>query len=110
MSFNWSMVGSTISGLTSALSAAGVSTASMPSILNAIGMSSNPNQSEELGLCSQMMVAMGNPVLVEALAVKLATERGIPASAASLAMTLTQPGVNIPQVVMEIEQLIKQGG
>jgi hypothetical protein len=48
--------------------------------------------------------------LTEALAMKLATEQGIPPSAAALAMTLGQPGVNTAQVVIEIEQLIKQGG
>jgi hypothetical protein len=110
MSFNWSNVGSTLGGLTSALSAAGVSSSSMPSILNAIGLSTNPNESDELALCSQILQAIGNPQLQDALAMKLATERGIPSSAAALAMTLAQPGVNVPQTVMEIEQLIKQGG
>jgi hypothetical protein len=109
-SFNWASIGSTLGGLTTALSNAGVSSTSMPSILNAIGLSSNPNESAELAICSQLLTAMGNPQLEGALAMKLATEQGIPPSAATLAMTLTQPGVNIPQVVMEIEQLIKQGG
>jgi hypothetical protein len=110
MSFNWSSVGSTLSGLTSALSAAGVSSSSMGSILNEIGLSSNPNQSAEIAICGQILTAMGNPQLTEALAMKLATEQGIPPSAAALAMTLGQPGVNTAQVVIEIEQLIKQGG
>lgn len=40
---------------------------------------------------------------------KLATEQGIPQAAASLALTLTQPGVDIPTRVLQIEQIIKQG-
>lgn len=110
MSLNWSGIGSTLSGLTTALSAAGVSSTSMGSILNAIGLSSNPNESEEIAICGQLLTASGNVQLQEALAMKLATERGIPADAAALAMTLANPGVNAPQVVLEIEQLIKQGG
>lgn len=109
MSINWSNVGSTLSGITSALNAAGVSASSMPSILGAIGLSQNPNQSEELTLCSQILMASANPALAEALAMKLATETGIPASAAALAVGLGQPGVDIPTRVLQIEQIIKNG-
>jgi hypothetical protein len=114
MSVNWSGVGSTLSGLTSALSAAGVSSTSMGSILSAIGLNSNPNESAEIALCQQILTysAMGavNPALVSMLADKLATEQGIPADAGALALTLVTPGVNIPQTILQIEQLIKQGG
>lgn len=110
MSFNWTSIGTTLSGLTSALSAAGVSSSSMGSILNQIGLSSNPSKSAEIALCGQILTSMGNPQLTQALAIKLATEQGIPASAAALAMTLGQPGINVAQTVIEIEQLIQQGG
>jgi hypothetical protein len=110
MSINWSAVGSTLSGITSALSAAGVSSTSIPTILNSIGLAANPNQSEELQLCTQLLMAAGNPALVSALQAKLVTEAGIPADAAAIAMTLTQPGINIPTAVLQIEQLIKSGG
>lgn len=110
MSFNWSQIGTTLTGLTSALTAAGVSSANLPTILNQIGAVSNPNQSEELAICSQIMIASGNPALVQALAIKLATESGIPADAAAVAMTLTAPGADVTSKVLQIEQLIKQGG
>ena len=110
MSFNWSQVGSTLSGITTALSAAGVNASSIPGLLNQIGLASNPNQSEELQLCTQILMAAGNPAMVSALATKLVTEAGIPADAAAIAMTLTQPGVNVATAVLQIEQLIKSGG
>lgn len=110
MALNWSSIVSTLSGLTSALSAAGVSASSMGSILNAIGLASNPNESAEIAICGQLLTAAGNAQLEEALVMKLATEQGIPADAASLAMTILTPGANIPQIVLEVEQLIKQGG
>jgi hypothetical protein len=78
------------------------------SILAQIGMASNPNQSEEIAICQQIMIAAtGNPALVSAIAVKLATETGIPPAAASLALTLGNAGVDIPTRVMQIEQIIK---
>ena len=110
MSFNWSVIGSTISGITSALSAAGVNSTSMPALLSAIGLATNPNQSEELALCGQIMMAASNPALVAALTMKLVTEVGIPPTAAAVAMTLAQPGTDITGKVMQIEQLIKSGG
>jgi hypothetical protein len=110
MAFNWTQLGSTLSGLTSALSAAGVSASSMPNILQQIGLASNPNESAELALCSQLLQFAGNPALESELVMKLITEQGLPASAASLAMTLLTPGTDIPSRVLEIEQLIKQGG
>lgn len=110
MGVNWSNIGTTISGVTSALSAAGVSSASFGSILGAIGLSQNPNESAELAICQSILLGAANPALVQALAMKLATEQGIPQDAAELAMTLGTPGVNAVQVVLEIETLIKQGG
>lgn len=113
MSLNWSSIGTTISGLTSALSAAGVSSANMPSALQTIGslINPNPNQSAELAICQQILIfSASQPALVSTLAVKLATEQGIPTDAASLALTLGQPGVDIPTRVSQIEALIKAGG
>lgn len=110
MSVNWSGIGSTMSGITSALSAAGVSSSSFSSILGAIGLAQNPDESAELAICQSILLGAANPALVAALSVKLATEQGIPADAAALAMTLGSPGINTAQVVLEIETLIKQGG
>lgn len=110
MSFDWSAVGSTLGNLTTALSAAGVNSTSMPSILQQIGLASNPNQSAELAICSQLLQMGANPAIEQELIMKLVTEQGLPASAASLAMTLLTPGTDIPARVLEIEQLIRQGG
>jgi hypothetical protein len=92
MSINWSSIGSSLSGVSSTLSSLGI------------------NQSAELAICSSILMGMANPVLVQALTMKLVTEQGIPQDAAALAMTLLQPGINIPQTILEIETLIKQGG
>jgi hypothetical protein len=107
---NWSSIGSSLSGVASTLSSLGISGSSASTILGSIGLSTNPNQSAELSICASILMGMANPMLVQALTMKLVTEQGIPQDAAALAMTLLQPGVNIPQVVLEIEQLIKQGG
>ena len=88
----------------------GITGTTATTILNDIGAASNPNQSEELQLCTQLLMAAGNPALVAALQAKLVTEAGIPADAAAIAMTLTQPGVNVATAVLQIEQLIKSGG
>jgi hypothetical protein len=112
MGINWGNVGTTLGGVVTSITAAGVAPGSSAfnSILAAIGLSKNPNESEELALCSSIMVAQGNPMLVSALSTKLATEQGIPAAAATLAMTLATPGTNIAQVVIEIETIIRNGG
>jgi hypothetical protein len=110
MAINWSAVSSTLGGISSALSSAGVGATSIPGILSAIGLASNPNQAEELTLCSQIMMAASNPTLASALAMKLATEAGIPPTAASLATSLGQPGVDIPGRILQIETIIKNGG
>lgn len=109
---NWTSIGNTIGGVVTAISNAGVTvgSAGYNSILAAIGLSQNPNKSEELALCGSIMVAQGNAMLVSALATKLATEQGIPAAAATLAMTLATPGTNIAQTVIEIETIIRNGG
>jgi urea transporter len=107
---NWSQVGSTLAGLTSALSAAGVTSSAIPGLLNTIGLAANPNESAEIAMCSQLLSFAGNPAVEGELAMKLATEQGIPQDAAQLALTLTQPGVDIPTRVLQIEQLIKAGG
>lgn len=114
MSINWNSVGSSLSGVVSALSNLGITGASASSVLAAIGLSSNPNKSAELALCQQILTysAMGaaNATLLAKLGDQLATEQGIPADAGALALTLANPGVNVSQVVLEIEQLINQGG
>lgn len=110
MSVNWANIGSTLSGITSALTAAGVSTTTIPNILSSIGLAANPNQSEEVSLCSSILIAAANPTLAGALALKLATEAGIPPAAAALAVTIGQPGVDIAGRVLQIEQIIKNGG
>jgi hypothetical protein len=107
---NWTTVGSTFSGLVSAFTAAGVSASSIPTLLQQVGLATNPNLSAELTLCSQIMQFAGEPTLVPMLAQKLATEQGIPPSAAALALTLGNPNVDIYTRVMQIEALIKQGG
>jgi hypothetical protein len=107
---NWSLIGTTLAGVSSTLSGLGITGSTASTILGAIGLSSNPNKSAELAICQSILMATANPALEQALVMKLATEQGIPQDAAALAMTLLQPGANIPQVVLEIEQLIKQGG
>lgn len=109
-SVNWSAIGSNLSGVQTTLSNLGITGTSASAILGSIGLSANPNQSAELAICGSILMGMANPVMVQALTMKLVTEQGIPQDAAALAMTLLQPGVNIPQTVLEIETLIRQGG
>ena len=110
MGFNWSQLGSTVGGLTAVLSQMGVAAASMPTALNQIGALINPGQAEELALCQQMMLASNNPQMIQLLVSKLVTEQGIPAAAATVAMQLLTPGVDVVAKVMQIESLIKSGG
>ena len=107
MSVNWSSIGQAVS---SALSAAGSAPATVTSALSALFKAQNPNETDELAICAQILVASGNPALQGALAVKLATEVGIPSDAAALAMTLGNTGVDVPSRVLQIEQLIRSGG
>lgn len=109
-SINWSAIGTSLSSVATTLNSLGITGANASAILGSIGLSANPNQSAELAICSSILMGMANPILVQALTMKLVTEQGIPQDAAALAMTLLQPGVNIPQTVLEIETLIKQGG
>ena len=110
MSFNWSQVGSTLSGITTALTNAGVSSSNISTVLNQIGAIANPSETEELALCQQMMLAAGNAAELQLLVSKLVTEQGLPADAAAVAMTLLTPGVDVTAKVMQIESLIKSGG
>lgn len=50
MSINWNSVGTVLGNPTTSLSAAGVSAQNMPTILNQIGLLSNPNQNEEISI------------------------------------------------------------
>lgn len=112
MAFNWGQLGTNLSNVVTSITAAGVTpgSSSFNSILASIGLSQNPNQTAELQLCASIMVASGNPMLVAALAQKLATEQGIPPAAATLAMQLLTPGIDIGAKVIEIETVIRQGG
>ena len=110
MAINWTSIGSTLSGVSSTLSSLGITGQTASTILGSIGLSSNPNESVELQICQSILMASANPAMQQALTMKLVTEQGIPQDAANLAMTLLNPGTNIAQVVLEIEQLIKQGG
>jgi len=110
MSINWANVGSTLSGLTTTLSSLGITGTTASTILGSIGLASNPNQSAELACCGQILMFMGNPAMVDRLSMNLASEQGIPQAAAALALTLGQPGVDIPGRIMEIETIIKNGG
>jgi hypothetical protein len=108
--FNWTTFNAGLSGLTTALTNLGISSANMPSVFAAIGAASNPNKTEELAICSTILSNATNPAFVSVEATKLATETGEPQAAIALAMTLTQPGVNVAQTVLEIEQIIRNGG
>lgn len=111
---NWGNIGSMLSSVSTTLSSLGITGSNASTILSSIGLSSNPNKSTELAICQQILTfsAMGanNPSLMAKLAEQLATEQGIPQDAAALSLTLMNPGVNITQTVLEIEQLINQGG
>jgi hypothetical protein len=106
-SFNWSAIGSTLSGITTALTQAGVTGANQTPILQQIGNLMNPNQASELQICQQLLMWSGNPAIEAQLAMKLATTQGIPPAAAQLALGLTAPGVDVPSRVDLIEKIIK---
>jgi hypothetical protein len=112
MAINWTTIGNNIAALTSALTAAGVSSTTMPSVLSTIGslFNSNPNEAAELALCAQILQFANQPALISELSVRLATEQGIPADAAALALGLTTPGVDVATRVTQIEQLIRSEG
>jgi hypothetical protein len=109
-SINWGQIGSTLAGITGALTAAGVNGSSQNPILNQIGLLINPNVTQELALCQQLLQFAGNPQIEAQLAMQLATKQGLPPAAAALALTLTQPGVDVPTRVLQIEQIIRSGG
>jgi hypothetical protein len=110
MSINWAGVAGNLSSITTALSNLNITGTTANSILSAVGLASNPNENEELQICAQILMFANNPAMVQALATKLATEIGIPQSAAAVAMTLAQPGIDVTAKVLQIETLIKQGG
>lgn len=111
MSFNWSAIGNTLSGISGALQGAGLTpgSANYNTALSTLGglISSNPNSTAELALCAQILQFASNPAIVDKLVTSLIVEQGLPPAAASLAMTLMQPGTDIPTRVLQIEQLIK---
>ena len=85
MAFDWAQLGTNLANLTSSLTAAGVTQAAMPNILQQIGLASNPNQSAEIAICGQLLQFSNNPAIEQQLVMKLITEQGLPASAAALA-------------------------
>ena len=112
MGFNWGGIGTAISGVVNALGSAGIMPGSnnFNSIVSAVTGMLNANQQAELQICSQILAMAGNPAIVAELSLRLATMAGIPQAAANLALQLTAPGANVVQIVLEIEQIIKQGG
>ena len=107
MSFNWSSIGSAVQ---SALTAAGASAGTVTATLSALFAAQNPNKTEELSICAQILIASDEPALVAILAPKLAAETGIPVAAAHIALQLSQPGVDVAGKVLQIETIIKNGG
>ena len=106
-----SNVGSVFSGMVSGLEAAGVSATNIPSVLEGIFSTMNPNESAEMAICVQIMQEYDTPGLVTPLVQKLVTEQGVPEAAAKMALTLpTTPSAQIPGLVMTMEQIIKNGG
>jgi hypothetical protein len=53
---NWTQIGQNIVGATSLLSSLGVAAAAQPGILAQIGLAQNPNASDELAICSQILI------------------------------------------------------
>ena len=79
--------------------------------MQAIGPIKSGDATKEQQLCQQIMMAMRNPSLVTALSKSNSfTEQGIPMAAATLAMSLGTPGVDIPSRILQIEEIIRQGG
>ena len=108
-SINWGNVGSVLSGITTALTTAGVTGTAQTPILTQIGALMNPGETTELQICQQLLMFAGNPAIEAQLAMKLATTAGVSPTVAQLAMSLTVPGTDIVTRVMQIEQLIKAG-
>ena len=113
--FNWGQVGNALGQITTALTNAGVNASSIPGLATTIGglLSTNPNESDELKICGQILQYAFNPMFAgveQQLEIKLASEQGIPAAAAALALSLAQPGVDIPSRVAQIEDIIRRGG
>lgn len=107
----FSSVGAGLGSAVTALEQLGVSAANIPSALKAMFASQNPNESEELALCSQIIAAYGNPAEVQLLAQKLVTEQGIPPAAANMALALPgSPSTAIPAMVETMETIIKNNG
>ena len=100
MAINWTTIGTTLAGVT----------AGVPTSISSVFGFNNPDYTAELQICASILMAANNPALVAALTQKLETEQGIPAAALAVAMTLTQPGVDVTAKVLQIETLIKSGG
>lgn len=103
--------GSAFNNLKTILGNSGVSASAMPGVITSIsGMfNTNPNKADEIAICTALIQFAGNPTMVQAEAMKLATEVGIPPAAAALAQSLILPGTNVAQTVLEIEQIINNG-
>lgn len=109
MAFNWSSIGST---LKSALSTVGgtITSGNLGAVISQLDLSANPDKTEEMALCAQIIACSTSPTLVSALEQKLVTEDGLPPSAAVVASQLGQPGVDTVAKALQIEQIINQGG
>jgi hypothetical protein len=110
MAINWSNIGTALSSVTTAMTNLGITGTTASNLLGAIGLASNPNMSTEIAICGQILMFSSNPAMLEKLEMTLATEQGIPQAAAALALTLANPGVDIPTRILQIEQIIKNGG
>jgi hypothetical protein len=109
-SVNWNGIGNALSGVANAIASAGVTGTAANTIFQSVTNLLNQNEKQELQICSQILAMSTDPAVVAELSMKLATEQGIPQAAANLALQLTKPGVDVTQVVLEIEQIIRQGG
>lgn len=108
-SVNWGQVGSVLSGITTALTTAGVTGSAQTPILSQIGALMNPGETAELQICQQLLMFASNPAIEAQLAMKLATTAGVSPTVGQLAMTLVNPGVDVVTRVMQIETLVKAG-
>lgn len=107
MNWNFSSIGAS---LKSALASAGgtISASNVGAVLSSLVGSSNPNKTAELAVCASIILSAASPTLVAAYQTKLIDEDGLPPQAAALVATLGQPGVDIDNRVMQIEQIIQQ--
>lgn len=108
-SVNWGSIATSITGISSILTSAGVSATALPGVLSGIGGALNPHKADELAICAQLLRFEDQPEIESKLAMQLATQQGIPEAAARMALKLTKPGADIDMIVMNIENIIRRG-